>query len=335
MSTTLRRARLRRPFLVAVAGATLAVIAGAAAFIALRPSGPTGHFVEYPVQGAGQMPTAIATGQDGTVWFSVDLSDVIGRLRGGHIEFLPTGIKAVEPVGLAAAPDGSAWFTDNAAHSISRVAVSGEVTRIPLDTPSVRLGRLAVGGDGAVWFAEETGYSISEIRDGKLIRHYYDSLRGGPYGVAVAPDGTAWGSLQSGNQIVRFGSDGAVKAFDLPVAASVPSDVAVGQDGAVWFLEYRNNAIGRLIGDAIQEFPAGGERAAGLSGIAVAPDGAVWFGMLREGNLGRLRDGQIARFHLPRPRAKPYTVAIDRDGNVWYADITGYIGMLPSHDARQ
>ncbi len=120
------------------------------------------------------------------------------------------------------------------------------MTRVPLDTPSVRLGRLAVGANGAVWFAEETGYSISEIRDGKLIRHLYDSPRGGPYGVAVAADGTAWASLQSGNQIIRVGTDGAVKAFDLPVAASVPSDVAIGADGAVWFLEYRTNAIGRL-----------------------------------------------------------------------------------------
>jgi len=286
------------------------------------------------VHEASQMPTAIAVGPDGSVWFTIDLGDTIGRLRNGRIEFLPTGIKLIEPVGLAAAPDGSAWFTDNAAHAVSRVAVSGEVTRVPLDTPSVRLGRLAVGANGAVWFAEGTGYSISEIRDGHLIRHIYESPRGGPYGVAVAPDGTAWASLQSGDQIIRVGTDGAIKAFDLPSAASVPSDVAIGPDGAVWFLEYRTNAIGRLVGDNIQEFPIG-EKGAGLSGLAVAPDGAVWFGLLREGSLGRLRDGQILHFRLPRSRAKPYTVAIDRDGNVWYADITGYIGMLPARDAQQ
>jgi virginiamycin B lyase len=286
VSITLQRPRLRRPLLVGAAGALFAAIAAVGALLALLPSGPPRHFVEYLVQGGARMPTAIAAGADGSVWFSIDLSDVIGRLRDGRIEFLPTGIKAIEPIGLAAAPDGSAWFTDNAAHSISRVAVSGEVTRIPLDTPSVRLGRLAVGGNGAVWFAEETGYSISEIRDGTLIRHYYDSPRGGPYGVAVAPDGTAWASLQSGDQIVRIGTDGTIKAFDLPNAASVPSDVAIGPDNAVWFLEYRANTIGRLVGDAIQEFPVG-ERSAALSGLAVAPDGSVWFGMLSDGSLGQ------------------------------------------------
>jgi virginiamycin B lyase len=334
MSLTMQRTRLQRPLTWAVAGAALLIAAAVAGFLILWPSGPSAHFVEYPVREASQMPTAIATGADGSVYFTIDLSDSIGRFRNGHIDLLPTGIKAIEPVGLAVAPDGSAWFTDNAAHAVSRLALSGEVNRFPLDTPSVRLGRLAIGTDGTVWFAEETGYSISEIRDGKLTRHFYDSPRGGPYGIAVAADGTAWASLQSGNQILRIGTDGAVKAYDLPRAASIPSDVAIGPDGAVWFIEYHSNAIGRLVGDSIQEFPVS-DRAVGLAGLAVAPDGAVWFGVLREGSLGRLRDGQVVRFRLPRAHAKPYTVATDRNGNVWYADITGYIGMLPADDARQ
>ena len=66
----------------------------------------------------------------------------------------------------------------------------------------------------------------------------------------------------------------------------------------------------------------------------MAEDGAVWFGMLRAGSLGRLRDGEVETFKLPRERARPYSLAIDRDGNVWYADITGYVGMLPARYAR-
>jgi virginiamycin B lyase len=334
MSIALQRSRLRRPAILAAVGAAAVAIVAGAVWLFLSLSGPSAQVIEYQVQDGAPMPTAITAGPDGSIWFTIDLMDSLGRLHDGHIAFLPTGMKAIEPVGLAAAPDGSAWFTDNAAHAISRMAPSGEVTRIPLDTPSVRLGRLAVGANGVVWFAEETGYSISEIRDGAVVRHYYDSPRGGPYGVAVAPDGTAWASLQSGNQILRIGTDGSVKAYDLPNAASVPSDVAVGPDGAVWFLEYRADAIGRLAGDKIQEFPVG-EQTVGLTGLAVTPDGAVWFGMLRDGSLGRLRDGKIVRFRLPRSHARPYTLAADRDGNVWYADIAGYVGMLPAHDARQ
>ena len=40
-------------------------------------------------------------------------------------------------------------------------------------------------------------------------------------------------------------------------------------------------------------------------------------------------------FKLPRDDARPYSLAVDRDGNVWYADIHGYVGMLPANYARE
>jgi len=46
-----------------------------------------------------------------------------------------------------------------------------------------------------------------------------------------------------------------------------------------------------------------------------------------------LRNGEFATFKLPRPDARPYTLAGDRDGNIWYADISGTVGMLPAADA--
>ncbi len=55
--------------------------------------------------------------------------------------------------------------------------------------------------------------------------------------------------------------------------------------------------------------------------------------MLRKGSLGRLKDGKVVEFRLPRVDARPYSVAVDRQGNVWYADISGYVGMLPASQA--
>jgi virginiamycin B lyase len=56
--------------------------------------------------------------------------------------------------------------------------------------------------------------------------------------------------------------------------------------------------------------------------------------MVRSSSLGRLRDGKIATLKLPRDKARPYSVAVDPAGNVWYADISGYVGMLPSRYAQ-
>jgi virginiamycin B lyase len=76
-----------------------------------------------------------------------------------------------------------------------------------------------------------------------------------------------------------------------------------------------------------------GQENAGLSGIAVAANDDVWFGMMRRASLGRLRNGKLAVFALPRDNARPFSIAVDREGNVWYADISGFVGMLPARYA--
>jgi virginiamycin B lyase len=313
--------------------ATVAALSGGAAYFAHLARSSV-QFVEYRMQAPLDMPTAIAAAPDGSIWFTIDLASAIGRIRDGQIERLPLPTNNVEPIGLGIGPNGNAWYTDNSARAISRITPSGETASFPLGTPIVRLGRLAVSADDAVWFAEATGYSITRLKDGEITRHVFESPRGDPYGVAVTADGTAWGTLRSGNQLLRITPDGEIKAFDLPKPAAAPSDVAVGPDGSVWFIELRENRIGRLKDDAFEEFDVAGESPM-LTGLAVAGDGAVWFGMLRSGSLGRLGDGRIETFKLPRQGARPYSLAVDGNGNVWYADISGSVGMLPAQYARR
>ncbi len=306
------------------------VLAGGA--LLLLDTTPEARFVEYRSGGPQDSPIAIAAGADGSIWFTIDRADAIGRLRNGRIERLPTTSRNIEPLGLAVAADGSAWYTDLAGRGITRVSSAGEIARFVLDTPITRLGRLAIAPDGAAWFADQTGYGMTRLKDGVFTRYQIESARGGPYGVAVAADGTVWATLQSGNQLLQLAADGTSRTFNLPRGGAVPSDVAVGADGSVWFLQFRANRIGRFKDGEFSDVEAGRENA-GLSGIAVAPNGDIWFGMLRRASLGRLRDGHIAIFALPRDNARPFSVAVDRDGNVWYADITGFVGMLPARSA--
>jgi virginiamycin B lyase len=308
----------------------IAVVAGGA--LLLMRSAPEQKFVEYRIGESQDAPIAIAAAADGTIWFTIDNSDAIGRLRNGRIERLSTSSRNIEPLGLAVAADGSAWYTDLAARAIARVSSAGEISRFVLDTPIARLGRLAIAPDGAAWFADVTGYGMTRLKDGIFARHQIDSPRGGPYGVAAAPDGTIWATLQNGNQLLRLAADGTSSTFDLPRRGAVPTDVAVGSDGSVWFLQFRTNRIGRFKDGQFSDVEAGRENA-GLSGIAVAPNGDVWFGMLRHASLARLRDGRVAIFALPRDNARPFSVDVDRDGNVWYADISGFVGMLPARHA--
>jgi virginiamycin B lyase len=333
MMTEAATLSLSRRRLLAFSAALALVASSGAGVLLLRGMAPAARFVEYRMPDPRDGPMAIAAAADGTVWFTIDQRDAIGRVRGGRVELLPTPGRNYEPLGLAVAADGSAWYTDIKAGAVMRISPSGEVAQFALDSAIVRLGRVAIGPDGSVWFADATGAGITQLKDGTFTRHEIASAGGGPYGVAVTSDGTVWATLQGASKLIRIGPSGAMATIDLSRPGVVPTDVAVGTDGSVWFLQFRGNRIGRWKHGTFSEFEVA-EQNAGLSGLAVAADGAVWFGMVRSSSLGRLRDGKVAIFRLPRDDARPYSLAVDNDGNVWYADISGYVGMLPADYAR-
>jgi virginiamycin B lyase len=315
----------------------VALVVALAAVLFWRLRGGTGSgtdFIEFPMTVANDIPTAVATGPDGTVWFTIGFADAVGMIRDGKVERLPKMKKSVEPVGLAVDADGAAWFTDPTAVVISRIVPSGEIKSFPLGTPIARLGRLAVAPDGSVWFAESTAYGFTRLKDGVLTRNVPKSLRGGPYGVAVDAKGNVWGTLQGGNQLIKISPGREIAEYEIPTPGSSPSDVAVDNTGNIWIVEFRGNKIARFSEGKFTEFAVPGEWS-GLSGIAAAADGSVWFGLLRGHAIGRLRNGQLKIFELPRKDARPYTIAIDRESNIWYADISGYVGMLKADAAKK
>ena len=314
-------------------------LAAAAAFFVLQP-GPSKSvaFEELKLPGEGNIPVAIAAARDGTIWFTLDSSTVLGRLRNGRLESVPKGAESVEPLGLAVDAEGRAWYTEAPRQVIARASPDGTIDTFPLATPIAQLGRLAVAPDGAVWFAETSVASVTRLKDGRLTRHVASALSprvpadAAPFGVAVAPDGAIWVTLPNANKLLRFVPGGEATAFEVPTRQSGLGDVAVAADGTVYFLELAANKIGRIAGGRIEEF-AVPTPAAALTALAVAPDGAAWFTELRGHRLGRLQGGTIVEFELPRPDARPFGVAVDGDGRVWYADLSGWIGRLESRKA--
>lgn len=326
----------KRNKLVLSIAATAAVL-GAATFVFVRGNESKGDFVEYAMPEKTDIPTAIAVAPDSSIWFTMDFAPAIGRIRDGKIERIPTGKQRnnVEPLGLGVDSSGTVWYTDALDQAITSISPGGEFRKYPLDTPIARLARLAVGNDGTVWFAEGTAYSITSLKDGKVTRHVINNIRGGPYGVAVDAQGNAWATLQGGNQLLKITPSGAMSEYEVPTRSSSPTDIAVDAAGAVWFVQFRGSKVGRFADGKFTEFDVPSQSWAALSGVTVAPDGAVWFGAMREHAIGRVRDGKVKLFPLPRPDARPYSVAADAAGNIWYADISGYVGMLTARAARK
>src|SRR4029453_6974671 len=97
----------------------LAVVAGGA--LLLGRSLPQEKFIGYPLAEPQDAPIPIAAGSDGSIWFTIDHADAIGRVRDGRIERLPTSSRNIEPLGLAGAAGGSAWHTDLAQRARARI----------------------------------------------------------------------------------------------------------------------------------------------------------------------------------------------------------------------
>lgn len=291
------------------------------------------RFTEYPMLVKTDIPTALAVGPDGAVWFTIEFSDAIGAFRNGKIDRLPKGSQNLEPLGLATDGAGGAWYTDTPLRAISHISLDGKIQSFPLLTPIVRLARLAIAPDGAIWFADGTTASVTRLKDGVFTRHDVGFLGATPYGIAIDNSGSVWTTLQAADKLGWISTDGQVTALDVPTRNSGLGDVTVDQSGAVWFLELRANKIGRLAEGRFTEFGLP-TPAAGLTALAAAADGTVWFTELSFGKLGRLRDGRVEEFRLPRTERRPFGVAVDAANNVWYTDLSGWLGMLPASAAK-
>ena len=209
---TLRSRRPTRVRLVAVAIIVAGILAAALTW-RFGPWAGSG-FVEWKMPQVTDIPVAVARARDGTVWFTIDSSNAIGRLKDGRVEKARKPTDNLEPLGLAADADGSAWYTDAHLRAISRVSNDGTITSFDLATPVARLGRLALAPDGAVWFAEPTAVSVTRLQDGQFTRHVVGSAHRGSRGQCRAVRsrrrraGTVWATLQSANKLVRIAAAG-------------------------------------------------------------------------------------------------------------------------------
>jgi virginiamycin B lyase len=273
------------------------------------------------------IPAAIDTAPDGTVWFMIENSDAIGVFQSGKIRRIRKQDQNLEALGLAADGVGGAWTTDTTARAISRILPDGEVRSFPLSTPIVRLGRLALAPDGAVWFADILMASITRLQNGAFTTHSVGQQGATPYGIALDRNGNVWTTLQGPDKLGRLSASGELTTFEVPTRNSGLGDLAVDQGGAVWFLELRANKVGRFAEGRFIEFDIP-TPSAGLASLAAAPDGSLWFTELGAAKLGRIKDGQVSEFSLPRVGSRPFGVAVDAENRIWYTDLRGWLGSL-------
>ena len=224
------RLALSPPISLALALA-LAAIIGAAIYVWRSGNAGADDFQEFNLTETDETPVAIATAPDGAVWFTLESSDSLGRVRDGRVERIPKGTESIEPLGLAVDAAGHAWFTEAPKRDASRAPRR----RVASPRSGSRrrwrdCGRLTVAPDGAVWFAEPSLMSVTRLKDGRFDRHVVATLtaiastEAAPFAVAVAPDGAVWATLPGANKLLRLAAGS--------VAHTAPSGATATAKGA-------------------------------------------------------------------------------------------------------
>ncbi|MBD0329781.1 MAG: beta-propeller fold lactonase family protein [Thermoleophilia bacterium] len=253
---------------------------------------------EIPVPG-GTSPHFMATGPDGTIWFS-GLGDRLGRVdpATGEVELIAAGISPGSmPHAVAPAPDGRhVYFTQQEGGSLGRFEVaSRRVVELSAALPPVsRPHGLALDpGKRHLWVALQGADRLARF---DLARQRFDrfvrfSAGSGPHDVRVGPDGrTLYVTLQQGSRLGEYDPrTGAKREYPAPLPRPSVTDLEPGAklvdviasptERAVWITTFMAGALLRFDVDTkrFAWLRCGITPGSATLEVANGPDGRIWF----------------------------------------------------------
>ena len=263
-----------------------AIVAAALAAPAL--SGQTANvqisFDEWTVPTANSHPHDPAAGPDGTLWYTGQRSNKLGRVdmaTGQFREFdLPRGHG---PHGLVADREGNIWYTANTARAIARLnPKTGEVTEFAMPDPAARDPHTPIfAPDGTLWFTVQGANFVGKLdpKSGTITLKQPASPRLAPYGIVVNSKGVPFFDLFGTNKIGSIDPKTmAITEYTLPEGAR-PRRIAVDARDVIWYTDFSRGYLGRLDPQTkqVKEFasPAGAQSQP--YGMTVAADGSIWY----------------------------------------------------------
>ena len=253
---------------------------------------------EWIVPTLGSRPHDPLAAADGTIWWTGQWSNVLGRLdpKTGAMKEFPLTTPKSGPHGLTEDAAGNIWYTGNGAGLVGKLdPKTGAVTEYKMPDPAARDPHTPVfDRKGMLWFSVQQANMMGRLNpqtgDIKLVT--MPTPRSLPYGVVMDSKGAPFVVLFGTNKVARLDPDSMeVREYTLPNAASRPRRIAITSDDMIWYADYSRGYLGRLN-------PANGEVKEWLSpsgadsqpyGITVAKD-IVWY------NESSTRPNTLVRF---------------------------------------
>jgi virginiamycin B lyase len=239
---------------------------------------------EWEVPTPDSRPHDPAVAPDGSLWYTGQQSNTLGRLdpKTGKIREYQIETSGSGPHGLAADKEGNIWFTANYKGYIGRLnPETGAVSVYPMPDPAARDPHTPVFDQkGLLWFTVQNGNFVGRLdpQTGVIRLRPSPTPNSRPYGIAVSPQGIPFYCEFGTNKLAGVDPDTMeIKEYILPQGAR-PRRLTITHE-AVYYTDFSRGYLGRLDPQTgkIEEWASPGGPNSQPYGIAAAPDGTIWY----------------------------------------------------------
>jgi virginiamycin B lyase len=249
-------------------------------------SGPTKISIkEWKAPTPGSRPHDPLAARDGTLWYTGQMANVLGRLN----------------------------------------PKTGKIKEYPLKTPHSGPHGLMEDKDGNIWYTGNTGSLIGKLdpKTG-AVTEYKTPEPGDPHTLIFDKSGTLWFTMQNANRIGRLDpKTGEIKLLTPPTAKARPYGMALNSKGILFVVEFGANKIAAVDPKTLEiheyTLPDAASRPRRLT---ITSDDIIWYSDFSRGYLGRLdpATGTVTEWQTPSgSKAEPYGISAIND-IIWYSE---------------
>jgi virginiamycin B lyase len=215
---------------------------------------------EWTLPTPGSRPHDPAVAPDGSVWYTGQAGDMIGRLDPATGQFTEYPIKTpksplhpygVGPHGLIADRSGSIWFTAQLAGYIGKLdPKTGAIAKYPMPIAAAKDPHTPIFDQrGTLWFTLQQSNMVGRLnpQTGDVTVVPVPTAKSEPYGIVVNSKGVPFFCELTGNRLARIDPDTmAIHEYVLPTKGTAPRRIAVSADDTIWYTDYARGYLGHL-----------------------------------------------------------------------------------------
>lgn len=242
---------------------------------------------EYEVPTAKSRPHDPALAPDGSLWYTGQAANKLGRLDPNTGEFKEYPLKTPRsgPHGLVADKEGNIWFTAISGGYVGKLdPKTGEISEYrPSTGTEIDPHTPVFDHNGILWFTNEQTNYIGRLdpKTGKIELASVPTPHAVPYGIVVLKNNAPFFCEFGSNKLASVHPETmTIHEYTLPNASARPRRLALAPDGTIFYTDYARGYLGHFdpaSGKLLKEWASPGGDGSEPYGIAISSDGVVWY----------------------------------------------------------